>query len=162
MAFTHRTSSTMPLLSNRFQRRRVLSKHNILQCFSHKLPLSIGAFQSPFRTISACHDCDTAEYYRYTSGRWLWDEDAQLRDRYKRFNVAELKKTAAKAIGAATCVSMSKLAEGGFNKIFRLVMNDGTIVIARIPNPNAGPPFKTTASEVATMDFVSWLIHFNF
>ncbi|KAH6723680.1 kinase-like domain-containing protein [Leptodontidium sp. MPI-SDFR-AT-0119] len=32
-------------------------------------------------------------------------------------------------------------------------MDDGTIVIARIPNPNAGPPFKTTASEVATMDF---------
>jgi hypothetical protein len=105
--------------------------------------------------MSACHDCDTDEYYRYTSGRWLWDEDAQLCERYKRFNVAELKRTAAKAIGAATCVSMSKLAEGGFNKIFRLVMDDGTIVIARIPNPNAGPPFKTTASEVATMDFVS-------
>ncbi|KAF2235720.1 hypothetical protein EV356DRAFT_522818 [Viridothelium virens] len=32
-------------------------------------------------------------------------------------------------------------------------MDDGSIVIARIPNPNAGPPFKTTASEVATMDF---------
>ncbi|KAH9217470.1 kinase-like domain-containing protein [Leptodontidium sp. 2 PMI_412] len=32
-------------------------------------------------------------------------------------------------------------------------MDDGTIVIARIPNPNSGPPFKTTASEVATMDF---------
>ncbi|KAH7406540.1 kinase-like domain-containing protein [Phaeosphaeria sp. MPI-PUGE-AT-0046c] len=32
-------------------------------------------------------------------------------------------------------------------------MDNGTIVIARIPNPNAGPPFKTTASEVATMEF---------
>ncbi|KAH6638995.1 kinase-like domain-containing protein [Boeremia exigua] len=32
-------------------------------------------------------------------------------------------------------------------------MDDGAVVIARIPNPNAGPPFKTTASEVATMDF---------
>ncbi|KAF1840944.1 uncharacterized protein K460DRAFT_347404 [Cucurbitaria berberidis CBS 394.84] len=32
-------------------------------------------------------------------------------------------------------------------------MDDDNIVIARIPNPNAGPPFKTTASEVATMDF---------
>ncbi|UPX16985.1 uncharacterized protein EKO05_0007364 [Ascochyta rabiei] len=103
--------------------------------------------------MSACHDRDNEDYYRYTSGRWLWNEDAQLRERYKRFNVAELKKIAAKTIGAETCVSMSKLAEGGFNKIFRLVMDDGTIVIARIPNPNAGPPFKTTASEVATMDF---------
>jgi hypothetical protein len=68
--------------------------------------------------------------------------------------MSELKKIAAKTIGAQACVSISKLAEGGFNKVFRLAMDDGTIVIARIPNPNAGPPFKTTASEVATMDFV--------
>lgn len=52
------------------------------------------------------------------------------------------------------CVSISKLAEGGFNRVFRLIMDDGSVAIARIPNPNAGPPFKTTASEVATMDFV--------
>jgi hypothetical protein len=49
---------------------------------------------------------------------------------------------------------MSKLAEDGYNKVFRLVMDDKKVVIARIPNPNAGPAFKTTASEVATMDFV--------
>lgn len=29
------------------------------------------------------------------------------------------------------------------------------VVIARIPNPNAEPAGYTTASEVATMDFVS-------
>lgn len=56
---------------------------------------------------------------------------------------------------------MTKLAEGGFNKVFRLVMDDDTIVIARIPNPNAGPPFKTTASEVATVNSISWLIHYS-
>jgi hypothetical protein len=33
-------------------------------------------------------------------------------------------------------------------------MNDGKVVIARLPNPNAGPPFYATASEVATMEFV--------
>jgi hypothetical protein len=102
---------------------------------------------------------DEEDYYRYTSGRWLWDEESQLRERYKHFNVAELKKIAAKTTRTQTCASISKLAEGGFNKVFRLVMDDGTVVVARIPNPNAGPPFKTTASEVATMDFVSRLIH---
>jgi hypothetical protein len=51
---------------------------------------------------------------------------------------------------------MSKLPEGGYNKLFRLVMDDDKVVIARILNPNAGPAFKTTASEVATMNFVSW------
>lgn len=97
------------------------------------------------------------DFFRYSSGRWLWDEEAQLRKRYKRFNVHELKRIAASSIGAQACMSMTKLAEGGFNKVFRLVMDDNSIVIARIPNPNAGPPFKTTASEVATMDFVRHL-----
>ncbi|EAW11438.1 phosphotransferase family protein [Aspergillus clavatus NRRL 1] len=92
-------------------------------------------------------------FFRYTSGRWLWDEEQQLRDRYKAFNVAELQGLAARAIGSGSCVSMTKLAEGGYNKVFRLVMDDGKSVLARIPNPNAGPSFHTTASEVATMEF---------
>ncbi|KAJ5965160.1 uncharacterized protein N7479_005036, partial [Penicillium vulpinum] len=91
--------------------------------------------------------------FRYTSGRWLWDEEQQLRDRYKTFNITELQTLAAKAIGADGCVSMKKLAEGGFNKVFRLLMHDGKSVLVRIPNPNAGPSFYTTASEVATMEF---------
>jgi hypothetical protein len=41
-----------------------------------------------------------------------------------------------------------------YNKVFRLVFDTGAVVIARIPNPNAGPARYTTASEVATMEFV--------
>lgn len=98
--------------------------------------------------------------FRYTSGRWLWGEEQQLRARYVEFNVAELKRIAAESIGAKSCVSMVKLAEGGYNKVFKLVMDNGSVAIARIPCPNAGPAFNTTASEVATMDFVSclWMI----
>lgn len=33
-------------------------------------------------------------------------------------------------------------------------MDDGKQVIAKVPNPNAGRAQITTASEVATMDFV--------
>jgi hypothetical protein len=33
-------------------------------------------------------------------------------------------------------------------------MHDGRQFIARLPNPNAGRPHFTTASEVATMDYV--------
>jgi hypothetical protein len=33
-------------------------------------------------------------------------------------------------------------------------MRDGRQFIARLPNPNAGQPHYTTASEVATMDYV--------
>ncbi|CEJ62326.1 hypothetical protein PMG11_10828 [Penicillium brasilianum] len=38
-------------------------------------------------------------------------------------------------------------------------MNDGKSVLARIPNPNAGPSFHTTASEVATMEFARDFLH---
>jgi hypothetical protein len=96
------------------------------------------------------------QFFRYDSGRWLWDEERELRARYRRFNVEELKGIAAKSVGAKSCVSMIKLAEGGYNKVFKLRMDNGAVAIARIPYPNAGPSFKTTASEVATMDFVSY------
>jgi hypothetical protein len=48
-----------------------------------------------------------------------------------------------------------KLAEGGYNKVFRLVMDDAKSVLTRILNPNTGPSFYTTTSEVTTMEFVS-------
>ena len=91
----------------------------------------------------------------YDSARWLWDEEKQLRERYRPFNVEKLKQVAAEALGASKCVSIEKLNEGNFNKALRLVMDNNALAIARIPNPNAGPAFLTTASEVATIDFVS-------
>jgi hypothetical protein len=100
------------------------------------------------------HD-ELYDYFHYTSGRWLWDEEEQLRQRSRVFNVAELQKIAVDIAGSQKCVSMSKIGEGNFNKVFRLQMDDGSVLMARIPHPNAGPPKYTTASEVATMDFVS-------
>ncbi|KAJ5445860.1 hypothetical protein N7491_001942 [Penicillium cf. griseofulvum] len=95
---------------------------------------------------------DHEHFFRYTSGRWLWDEEQQLKDRYKAFDVAELQSLAAKAVRSDSCISITKLAEGGYNKVFRLIMDDGKRVLARIPNSNAGPAFYSTASEVATME----------
>ncbi|KAJ2986726.1 hypothetical protein NUW58_g4892 [Xylaria curta] len=93
------------------------------------------------------------EFFRYTSGRWLWDEQARFRERYRLFDVHELQAVAARSVRAEKCVDMVKLAEGGFNKVFRLTMDNGSTVVARIPNLNTGSPRWTTASEVATMDF---------
>lgn len=77
-----------------------------------------------------------------------------MAERYVRFNVPELMRTAAMAVGRHRCVDIVKVTEGGFNKIFLLTMDDGYEVIARIPTPIAGPAHYMTASEVATMDFV--------
>lgn len=55
-----------------------------------------------------------------------------------------------------------KFREGQYNKVFQLVMDNGAEVVAKVPNPNAGPAYYTTASEVATMDFVSSSIDCRF
>ncbi|OAL66433.1 hypothetical protein A7C99_1819 [Trichophyton rubrum] len=102
----------------------------------------------------ASHGEDVGEFFRYTTGRWLWDEKQQLLERYREFNIQELQATVARTLGSHNCVSMSKIGEGNFNKVFRLVMDDGAVAIARIPHPDAGPPRYTTMSEVVTMEFV--------
>lgn len=132
--------------------RLPLSQHFRVHPSSFKLPRLLHASQG---IPSSCND-EHKDFFRYTGGRWLWDEEKQLRERYKQFNVQELKRVAARSVMAEVCVSMTKLAEGGFNKVFRLLMNDGKAVIARLPNPKAGPSFRTTASEVATMDLVRY------
>lgn len=49
------------------------------------------------------------------------------------------------------------IAEGSFNKTFRLAMDNESAAIAKIPHPIDGPKYYTTAPEVATMDFVRFL-----
>jgi hypothetical protein len=66
----------------------------------------------------------------------------------------ELKKAAASAIDAKECLQVIKLPEGLFNRVFLLVMDNGSEVIARIPTAAAGPAHLVTASEVATMEFM--------
>src|ERR1700722_9236592 len=60
------------------------------------------------------------DFFRYTGGRWLWDEQQHLRDQYHIFNVAELQRVAAKSVGSKSYASMTKLAEGRCKKEFRL------------------------------------------
>ena len=77
-----------------------------------------------------------------------------MSQRHIRFNVNELARLAAEAVGSRSCISIEKYPDGMYNKAMLLTMDDGTQVVAKIPNPNAGRPHFTTASEVATMDFV--------
>lgn len=95
----------------------------------------------------------SSNFFRYTSGRWLLDEQKQLERRYVQFDIAALQQTAGQICGSQ-CVQMTKLPEGLFNKVFSLRMENGKEVLARIPNPNAGDPRSVVASEVATLDFV--------
>lgn len=83
------------------------------------------------------------------------DEKNQIDRRYTRFNMNELARIAARSVGSKSCVSIRKCLDGMCNKCFVLTMDDGQEVVVKVPNPNAGVSHFTTASEVATMDFVS-------
>lgn len=106
------------------------------------------------READILRDCDVEHFYRYTSGRWLWNENYQLNRRYVKFNLVGLLNVSATAIGARSSVKIEKLPEGNFSKAFLITMDDGRELIAKIPNPNAGRLHFTTASEAATMNYV--------
>ena len=110
-----------------------------------------------YRPTSMRSESSTSQnnnFFEYTSGRWIRDETQQMLRRYRQFNVEALKKVNAEACGAQTVVGIEKIAEGSYNKIFNIKVDNGKKVIARIPTPLAGPDHLVTASEVATMDYI--------
>jgi len=102
----------------------------------------------------------TAEIFNFTKGRFVTNEQHELARRHRTFNVSELVQHAARAVKADRCLSIKKYPDGMYNRVLLLSMDNGKEVVAKIPNPNSGQPHFTTASEVATMKFVSspsWL-----
>ena len=57
-------------------------------------------------------------------------------------------------IGCFLGTKVLECEEGHHNKALILTMDNGLEIVARLPCPVAGPPFYTTASEVATRSFV--------
>ncbi|EPE36982.1 Protein kinase-like (PK-like) [Glarea lozoyensis ATCC 20868] len=84
-----------------------------------------------------------------------YNESMRLKERVLHFDVAELKKAAAATVhkDAADVSNFSKIAEGGFNRVFELTI-DGIPVLARLPYPATYPKHLTIASEVATINLV--------
>jgi len=91
-------------------------------------------------------------------GRFIVDGAENLQRREIKFDLNRPARVAADSVGAAQCISIKKYPDGMFNKALLMSMNNGREVVVKVPNPNAGVPHFTTASEVATMDFVnsSW------
>ena len=94
------------------------------------------------------------EFFDFTRARFIRDEEWELSQRRIKFNMNQLAQLCAKAIGSIACVNIEKYPDGMFSKAFLMTMDDGMQVVAKVPNPNAGRAHFTTASEVATMDFV--------
>lgn len=85
-----------------------------------------------------------------------YNETLRQTERRLVFNVTQLKRVAAEAVGRTEqdVSTIEKLPQGGFNRTFEIRMRDGFQVIARLPYPATVPKRYAIASEVATMDFV--------
>lgn len=94
--------------------------------------------------------------FSYTSGRFLFNEDRRLHERHVEFNVEAFKELAAQGVGPGhgKVTNLTKLAEGGFNRVFLLAMEDGFEAIAKIPYKIALPTHRATASEAATLELL--------
>jgi hypothetical protein len=98
------------------------------------------------------------EFFKFTCARFIRDEEGEMERRYIKFDMNELARIAAQMVGSNRCVSVVKYPDGMYSKAFLLTMEDGKQVVAKVPNLNAGLAHFTTASEFATMDFVSLLL----
>ena len=111
--------------------------------------------KSGFSGPSRPNNLPDEHFFRFTRGRFVSNEKHEISQRYVRFNIDELGCIAAAAVGSKSCVKVEKYFEGMHNKAPLLTMDDGTKVVAKVPNPNAGRPHFAVASEFAIMDFVS-------
>ncbi|KZF23037.1 kinase-like protein [Xylona heveae TC161] len=140
-----------------------------MECFNHlrRLPInflcsSFPTLRLPLRKNFTCRSFlrqrvqEFPELFAYTSGRWIFNNELRQSERKRVFNVPELKRLAAASIGQKEedVAGFEKLAEGGFNRTFRISMRDGFQFVARIPYPVTEPKHLLVASEVATMDFL--------
>ncbi|KAG6836456.1 hypothetical protein H0H93_007837, partial [Arthromyces matolae] len=92
-----------------------------------------------------------------TEGRWLYNEAQQQEIRRVNFNVSELVRIGCEAAGTNVCLSMDKIAEGSFNKVFRLNFDNSKSIIARLPSSRmfGSGTSNIISSEVATMSLAS-------
>lgn len=94
--------------------------------------------------------------FSYTSGRYLFSEEARLKERYVKFNVDALQFAAEASVGNehGKVISINKLAERGFNRVLIVKFKDGFELIAKLPYHIAQPTYFATASEAATLTFL--------
>ncbi|KAF8895895.1 hypothetical protein CPB84DRAFT_1848229 [Gymnopilus junonius] len=93
------------------------------------------------------------DFFEYTSGRWIFNDDLRHAERRRVFKVDELRRLAAESINRNPddIVRLEKSAEAVFNRTFLITMRGGFQMVARIPYPVTVPKYFAVASEVATM-----------
>lgn len=90
-----------------------------------------------------------------TRGQFVNNEEHELSQRHRTFNITELAQQGAYAIQADRCVNIRKFFDGMYNRPLLLSTDNRKEVVAKMPNPKPGKPHFTTASDFAMMKFVT-------
>ncbi|KAI1908614.1 hypothetical protein LOZ12_004493 [Ophidiomyces ophidiicola] len=107
-------------------------------------------FKPRIRQLSSWNSDDL---FTYTSGRFLFNEEVRRSERFVRFDVNALAAVICRCANRSRSelTSITKLAEGGFNRILQATFSDGYAVLARIPYRTTIPKHYAIASEAATL-----------
>ncbi|KAJ0422250.1 kinase-like domain-containing protein [Aspergillus carlsbadensis] len=108
------------------------------------------------RSFSTSPGTTTQDLFSYTSGRFLYNEKTRLRERYVKFDPGALLSEVEKHLGPShgRAAHVAKLAEGGYNRVFSVAMEDGFEAVVKIPYLFTGPKHYATASEAATLTYL--------
>ncbi|KXG46408.1 Aminoglycoside phosphotransferase [Penicillium griseofulvum] len=92
------------------------------------------------------------DLFEYTSGRFLFNEELRRAERRIPFDVNALAKAACHSVSRHldNMTSITKLAEGCFNRVLQITFNDRYVVLARLPYKTV-PKYHAVASEAATL-----------
>ncbi|KAJ6136808.1 hypothetical protein N7497_012361 [Penicillium chrysogenum] len=93
------------------------------------------------------------DLFEYTSGRFLFNEELRRTERRIQFDVDALARAVCHSVGrhVSGVASITKLAEGGFNRVLQVTFDDGYAVLARLPYKTTVPKHHAVASEAATL-----------
>ncbi|KAF9895001.1 hypothetical protein FE257_004625 [Aspergillus nanangensis] len=93
------------------------------------------------------------DLFEYTSGRFLFNEELCRAERRIPFDLDALARAACNSTGRRLngVASITKLSEGGFNRVLQVTFNDGYAILARLPYKTTVPKHHAVASEAATL-----------
>ncbi|THY45180.1 hypothetical protein D6C98_07928 [Aureobasidium pullulans] len=90
--------------------------------------------------------------HSYTQGHWL-DQDSERKEaRQIHFDFDALLDIVIKSSDGAHRVVSCEKTEGGFNRAFIILLDNGAKAVARLPNHLAGPPHLTGKNKCASSE----------
>lgn len=90
------------------------------------------------------------------TSQYRFNEGLRRAERRLNYNVDALAATICRSVSrpVTDLASITKFAEGGFNRVLQAIFTDGHTVLARLPFRTTAPAHYAVASEAATLGFL--------